>query len=436
MFETVWLECLGDLARYLFGIEENEAKDKDHWKEVARRWYLRTIDAGHGMEGRLFHHLGILSKDPLTQLFYYAKRYRPWQEEGNGSLTVVHGFTSGRESFLILIDPVIGTKWKDWNNAFVKLHGMLFARLQLDSFDDELDESYNLWHQGEFLTDVEWARIAATNVAALYQYNRKDSLLKEALRQGRREKREAEHEESATLEEPTDPETILPPSQTTENLQIDMTNVDRAPEHFANIPADIRSGDKDDVSLSKIVFEKSCQLTFGLFSEILNSDVYPTEPRIYVHVMLVFLAYALRYQPVVRLLERKIPWQELADYLSDVYEFYLKEVGERVADELPSLACDLPLEELTGPVLLDDMVMRGFEWSRKLFPKGWFQKIDPVYEDLECMDDGWKSGLKPFSHPDALISYSVKEETARKQRILTLGIQISKVFSTMYRCLF
>jgi hypothetical protein len=74
VYTAVWQECLGDLARYLYGIEQNETEDKDHWKEVARSWYLKTSDVGHGMEGRLYHHLGILSKDPLTQLFYYAKR--------------------------------------------------------------------------------------------------------------------------------------------------------------------------------------------------------------------------------------------------------------------------------------------------------------------------------------------------------------------------
>jgi hypothetical protein len=74
-FQAVWMECLGDLARYLYGIE-SDAEDKDHWKEIAREWYLRTIDVNHGIEGRLYHHLGILSKDdPLLQLYYFAKRY-------------------------------------------------------------------------------------------------------------------------------------------------------------------------------------------------------------------------------------------------------------------------------------------------------------------------------------------------------------------------
>ena len=58
----------------LVGCCSGGPEDKDHWKEVARSWYLKTSDVGHGMEGRLYHHLGILSKDPLTQLFYYAKR--------------------------------------------------------------------------------------------------------------------------------------------------------------------------------------------------------------------------------------------------------------------------------------------------------------------------------------------------------------------------
>ena len=306
---------------------------------------------------------------------------------------------------------------------------MLFARLQLDSFDDELDESYNLWDQGTFVTDVEWSRIASINIAALYQYNRKDSLLKEALRQGRREKREVEQEESVPVEESiNEPDTILPPStQTTETLQTDMMNLDPAPEQFTNIPADIRSGDKDDVSLSKIVFEKSCDLTFGLFSEILNSHAYDEGPRMYIHVMLVFLAYALRYQPVVRLLERKIPWQELAYYLSDLNEYYLSDVEEY-------LIRDLPLENLAGPVLLEDTVIRGFEWSRKLFPKGWFENVDWLFEDLECTDDGWRLRLDdpPENEPgtparEADERRELRVNTARKQRVLTLGMQITKV---------
>jgi hypothetical protein len=76
-FAGVWEEVLGDLARYLYGIENDEEK-KEHWSGVAKEWYLRTVESGGGVEGRLFHHLGILSKgDVCLQLFYFAKRYQP-----------------------------------------------------------------------------------------------------------------------------------------------------------------------------------------------------------------------------------------------------------------------------------------------------------------------------------------------------------------------
>ncbi len=76
VFQAVWMECLGDLVRYLYAIEENDAESKEHWRQMASEWYLKTIDINHGTVGRLYHHLGIISKgDPIMQLFYYAKRY-------------------------------------------------------------------------------------------------------------------------------------------------------------------------------------------------------------------------------------------------------------------------------------------------------------------------------------------------------------------------
>ena len=75
VFEAVWMEMLGDLARYLYGIEFEDEGDKEHWKEVARDWYLKAVNLHNALEGRLYHHLGILSKDdPLLQLYYFSKR--------------------------------------------------------------------------------------------------------------------------------------------------------------------------------------------------------------------------------------------------------------------------------------------------------------------------------------------------------------------------
>lgn len=312
--------------------------------------------------------------------------------KSNCSLTVVHGFSSARESFLILIDPILGKREDSWSAVFVRLHGILFARLQLDSFDDEMDDFFNFWGE-PYPAPLQWARLAITNIAALYQYNRRDSRLKEALRQGRREKREAELDETAPVEEVADGDAILPPSQV-DILRMDMANVDQAGK-FMNIPVDLRSDDHEDISLSKIVFDKSCNLAFSLLSEALNSGVLESGAVIFVHIWLVFLTYSLRYQPVVRLLERKIPWQELAEFLNEVNEDIQIDSGN-----------SLSMDELSGPILVEDPIMRGFEWSRKSFPKGWFHDLDPLAEDI----------------------VDTKAETeGRKHRILSLGFEISKV---------
>lgn len=303
------------------------------------------------------------------------------------------------------MDSVLGITYDSWPEIFVKLHGMLFTRLKLDSFDDELDVFYSAWGE-PFPTPMQWSRLATIGIAALYQYNRRDSLLKEALRQGRRERREAEQEEPVPTEEPVEGDTILPPSQISDNLQTDMTNVDRAPEKFKNIPMDIRSDDQEDISLSKIVFEKSCSLMFSLLSEAANSGVSENGAMAYVHILLVFLSYGLRYQPVVRLLERKIPWDDIAEILNDIKGVLQLDSIDPL--RLEELGITQP-EELPGPFLFEDVVIRGFEWSRKLFPKDWFQNSDPISEDDQ---DTEMSSL------------------GRKRRMLYLGIQITKVCDT------
>lgn len=409
-FGAVWEECLGDLARYLYGIEENDEAMKDHWKGIAKEWYCKVVEESGGVEGRLFHHLGILSKDDVClQLYYFAKRYPLcplfWVRRilTDCSLTVIHGFPSARESFLILVDKFLGpTKEETWTYLFLRLHGMLFARVELDSFDDDYDLLWTVFYNEKPFSRTRWTHLAIISIASLYQYSRKDSRLKEALRQGRRGKREAGLEElpAATEEPPSDAgDGILPASSgPLDGSETDMANVDRAPEEFRNIPAANIAPDKED-NLSRIIFEKSCVLAFSLLSEALQSqDPLATS---YLHTWLVFLTYALRYPPVLPLLERHVPWVEMALFLSGVLDC----LGG--LEEL-----DL-VDGLVGPVLVEDRLMRGFEWTRKVFPRGWFDGVD--LEDLGEEDTGVDRGE------------TEDEEFARNKRILSLGLQICKV---------
>ena len=317
---------------------------------------------------------------------------------------MVHAFSSARESFLVLIDPILGRKGGAWTDIFMRLQGKLFARLQLDSFEDELDALFDALGD-QMPTTLQWTYIAITCISSLYQYGRKDSRLREALRQGRREKREAEVEEPLQTEEPGDGDAILPSSPVNDHVRPERPNIEALPQKFYNIPFEIRSQDQDDIPVAKIVFDKACHLSFSLLSESLNIGT-EVEIQTFVHIWLAFFSYVLRYPPVVQLFERKVPWQELADWINDIASNLVCTGWTCDPHQLAEL-------EMDKRMLPEDVHMQGFDWSRKLFPKDWFENID-ILEGLPETE---------------------KTEVARMKRLILLGVQITKVLLKICRCL-
>jgi hypothetical protein len=130
-FEETWIECLGDLGRYRMAIEDEDIRDREHWASVSRHWYSLASDKSP-TTGRLYHHLGILSRpNAVLQLFYYTK-----------SLCVEIPFASARESIMTLFDPILARTPNPQQNRLplvelnlVKAHGILFS----GKFTDELD---------------------------------------------------------------------------------------------------------------------------------------------------------------------------------------------------------------------------------------------------------------------------------------------------------
>ncbi|KAK1973697.1 hypothetical protein LZ30DRAFT_464665 [Colletotrichum cereale] len=81
-------ECTGDLARYRFAIEDEDANAKLHWKGVAMQQYSRVLDLDPTL-GRLYHHNSILSSDYTSRFFNILK-----------SLTVSQPFTSAWDTMV------------------------------------------------------------------------------------------------------------------------------------------------------------------------------------------------------------------------------------------------------------------------------------------------------------------------------------------------
>lgn len=84
-FEATWMECLGDLGRYMMAIKDHDIHEREVWTAVSRHWYSKALDIATGT-GRLYHHLGILARpNVLQQLYFYSKDISApdpfWNEE-------------------------------------------------------------------------------------------------------------------------------------------------------------------------------------------------------------------------------------------------------------------------------------------------------------------------------------------------------------------
>ena len=162
-FEETWTECLGDLGRYRMAIEDDGAKDKEIWKNVARFWYNKAADKSPNV-GRLYHHLTILARPfTLEQLSLYTR-----------SLTCVFNPITNRKESATRRSSLFET-------TFIRAHRILFTKGHAnpsDQFDEAIKElevgglsdNYIIKASTRFKEIGVFAAIA--NIAALFEYGK------------------------------------------------------------------------------------------------------------------------------------------------------------------------------------------------------------------------------------------------------------------------
>ncbi|KAF8545284.1 hypothetical protein BDD12DRAFT_785789 [Trichophaea hybrida] len=180
-FEDIWIECLGDLAHYRSVIEDYGTPDEAHWKSVAIHWYSKAVDKTP-YDGRLYHHLAILARPSIQQLFYYCK-----------SLVVRNPFASARESILTLFDPIFNrdvfvARSQFVDSLFIQLHSIIFTYIEFEKFDVAIDSFLDILEKRICRPRLNWKvhgfYMAACNITALFQYGARDSLLRKAWKEG------------------------------------------------------------------------------------------------------------------------------------------------------------------------------------------------------------------------------------------------------------
>ncbi|KAF9761202.1 hypothetical protein IL306_003918 [Fusarium sp. DS 682] len=316
-FEDIWIECLGDIARYRMTIEDGDTRDREVWAGVSRHWYSKASDKSP-TTGRLYHHLAILAHpNALQQLYYYTK-----------SLCVPIPFSSAREGIINVFNSVLGNSP---NGTFICAHRILFStqcengdqisgrsRIQFQEFarhfNNQLD-SHIAEMKGRWLETG--CQIANILCCSLLGYGTESNVLMQAI-----------------------------------SKKIEKTDNSR-----------------DGISISDAIPAENFDLalTFAVETiEVVLSRKGDTNTLPFLHIILVFIDCIRRYPTAIIYLEKRFPWESLVAFLNTLLVSLNQ--GHSREDGFP-LA-------YSAPPLPEEFAMRGLHYSQDYFSSNYFDNHD------------------------------------------------------------
>ena len=133
VFESTWIECLGDLSRYRVTVEPSPSRDREKWIATARYWYLKALIMSQ-TQGRIFHHLAVLARDNSNEQLSLFLR----------ALIAVEPFHNARLPLLAtMYEPLLAGNYKTGpvNGQQISKALVEFQRLniELHAYDDRDD---------------------------------------------------------------------------------------------------------------------------------------------------------------------------------------------------------------------------------------------------------------------------------------------------------
>jgi protein SMG6 len=356
--------------------------DREKWRSIARDWYATGLFEQPGT-GKLHHHLGLLYREveseELRGVYHFVKRYvyhsrnfhLPTQHLYH-SVTTLHPFMTSRESILPIWSGTLQTRRMNpdakVSELFVLLHGMLFTNIQLDDFKPTVARFLErLIIEGA--EEREWVMMAIVNISSVLEYGKSSGLLRRIGGIGGR-----------------DPSRIIAKKQATpadNKMEID-------DEGQAQIsPTLSEAGQNPETSPA---FKYALQLTFTMLSFVLRNptrratEFSQQSLNPYLPTILTFLSTVLKHPPSLALLERSIPWEDLAAFFSTIPRKVMESQGLfGIVDVTPEQRWPM-LTSGCAPPLPEDWCMRGMEWvSRKVFERGYW-KMGEERPEVEVLD--------------------------------------------------
>ena len=226
-------------------------------------------------------------------------------------------------------------------DLFVRLHGMLFTRIQLDDlptvmsrFLERLEEDASLdgVSRKATITQVDWMLMATTNITALLQYGSGLGIIRKALAQEGAERRR-QHASAAGEEGEEEDGQISPES-------------------------DHHSPSMDTPLEPTLSFSSALELSFAILDHCLQ---HPRRLQGMTHVLnpyitlsLTFMATLFRQSHIGNIISTGLPWVRLVDFFNTCPE----EIREEA-------------RLINGAPLPEDWCIRGMEWvGRRVYERG------------------------------------------------------------------
>ncbi|KAF9228014.1 hypothetical protein BS17DRAFT_747074 [Gyrodon lividus] len=355
--------------------------EKERWRSIAKEWYARGIADTPGT-GKLHHHLGLLSREveseELRAVYHFVK-----------SMTTLHPFSTSRESVLPIWSSTAQARRSQPDarapELFVLLHGMLFTNIELDDFTPILARFLERL-EIEGAEEREWIMMAVVNIGAIMEYGRPGGVLRKIAGAVMRDSASA-----APVRVVAKRSTAVHHEGDGEEKRMDVDDDGAMPDSSQVQISPALSEGVQPLELPQ-TFKFALELAFSMLSFVLRHPTRKASPfarsilNPYLPVLLTFLATINKNSEILAILERSIPWEDLAKFFASVPRNILKAQGLHVRAPAGTERWVM-LTSGCVPPLPEDWCMRGMEWvGRKVFERGYWKSGEDRRAEVEVLD--------------------------------------------------
>ncbi|KAI6038993.1 hypothetical protein EDC04DRAFT_2868129 [Pisolithus marmoratus] len=352
--------------------------EKERWRCIAKEWYFQGLAETPGT-GKLHHHLGLLSREvdceELRAVYHFVR-----------SMTTLHPFSTSRESVLPIWSSAAQTRRSQPDASapelFTLLHGMLFTNIQLDDFASTLARFLERL-EIEGAQEREWIMMAVINIGAIMEYGRQGGVLRKVGGMGAG--RDGAGITPVRMVARRNPIIHHEVDREDRSMDIDDESPVAAACQAATLP------DADSTPDLPPMFKFAMQLAFSMLSFVLRhptrkaSQFSRSSLNPYVTIMLTFLATVCKHTPTLSVLERTMPWGDLAQFFSNIPKSILAVQG--LLDPVLGGERWSMLTSGCAPPLPEDWCMRGMEWvGRKVFERGYWRSGEDRRAEMEILE--------------------------------------------------